>query len=326
LFKSLHIGGKVDTIEVEKLTKFYGPARGIQEVSFAVKKGEIMGFLGPNGSGKTTTMRILTCFFPPTSGTARICGYDVLKEPLEVRRKIGYMPESVPLYLDMPVFSYLRFFAEVKGVPRKMRKRKVDEVIQLCSIKEVAHRLIGKLSKGYRQRVGIAQALLHDPEVLILDEPTIGLDPKQIIEVRNLIKGLGGSRTIILSTHILPEVGMTCDRVIIIHEGKLIAVDTPENLIKGLQQAPTILVGIEGPATNIINTLSNIPGVLQVEHQKMDAEDFSSFRVKVEQDRHLVNDLARSVYENGWKLREIRPVDMTLEEIFIKLVTEEQVS
>jgi ABC-2 type transport system ATP-binding protein len=316
----------VDTIEVEKLTKFYGPARGILEVSFAVKKGEIMGFLGPNGSGKTTTMRILNCFFPPTSGTARICGYDVLKEPLEVRRKIGYMPESVPLYLDMPVFSYLRFFAEVKGVPRKMRKRKVDEVIQLCSIKEVAHRLIGKLSKGYRQRVGIAQALLHDPEVLILDEPTIGLDPKQIIEVRNLIKGLGGSRTIILSTHILPEVGMTCDRVIIIHEGKLIAVDTPENLIKGLQQAPTILVGIEGPATNIINTLSNIPGVLQVEHQKMDAEDFSSFRVKVEQDRYLVNDLARSVYENGWKLKEIRPVDMTLEEIFIKLVTEEQVS
>ena len=312
------------TIEVEHLTKFYGSARGINDVSFSVKQGEIMGFLGPNGSGKTTTMRILTCFFPQTSGTARICGYDTLKNPLEVRRRLGYLPETVPLYLDMPVFSYLKFFAEVKGVARSKRRNKVDEVIQRCGITDVAHRLIGKLSKGYRQRVGIAQALLHDPEVLILDEPTIGLDPRQIIEIRNLIKSLGVKQTVILSTHILPEVSMTCDRVIIIHEGKLVAVDTPENLIKRLQEVPTVLVKAEGPAREIADAISRITGVLGVKEARGSGYDVSSFQVETRKEVFVLNDLARTIYEHGWQLKEIRPVDMTLEEIFIKLVTREE--
>lgn len=312
------------TIDVEHLTKYYGSARGVIDISFSVEKGEIMGFLGPNGSGKTTTMRILTCFFPQSSGTAKICGYDTLKDPLEVRRRIGYLPESVPLYHDMPVFSYLRFFAEVKGISRNRRKSKVDEVIHQCGISTVAHRLIGKLSKGYRQRVGIAQSLLGDPEVLILDEPTIGLDPRQIIEIRNLIKSLGGRQTVILSTHILPEVSMTCDRVIIIHEGKLVAVDTPENLIKHLQEVPTILIRAEGPAQDIMRALSAIPGVLNVTEKKSSTYDASSFHVETHKEAAVINDIARTIYEHGWNLREIRPVDMTLEEIFIKLVTEEQ--
>jgi ABC-2 type transport system ATP-binding protein len=314
----------VYTIEVEHLTKFYGSARGIKDVSFSVKQGEIMGFLGPNGSGKTTTMRILTCFFPQTSGTARICGYDTLKNPLEVRRRLGYLPETVPLYLDMPVFSYLKFFAEVKGVARSKRKSKVDEVIQRCGITDVAHRLIGKLSKGYRQRVGIAQSLLHDPEVLILDEPTIGLDPRQIIEIRNLIKSLGKKQTVILSTHILPEVSMTCDRVIIIHEGKLVAVDTPDNLIKRLQEVPTVLVKAEGPTREIADAMGKITGVLGVKEARGSGYDVPSFLVETRKDVFLLNDLARTIYEHGWQLKEIRPVDMTLEEIFIKLVTKEE--
>ena len=284
-----------------------------------------MGFLGPNGSGKTTTMRILTCFFPQTSGAARICGYDTLKNPLEVRRRLGYLPETVPLYLDMPVFSYLKFFAEVKGVARTKRKNKVDEVIQRCGITDVAHRIIGKLSKGYRQRVGIAQALLHDPEVLILDEPTIGLDPRQIIEIRNLIKSLGVKQTVILSTHILPEVSMTCDRVIIIHEGKLVAVDTPENLIKRLQEVPTILVKAEGPAREIADAIARITGVLVVKEARgSSGYDVPSFQVETRKEEFVLNDLARAIYEHGWQLKEIRPVDMTLEEIFIKLVTREE--
>jgi len=314
----------VYTIEVEHLTKYYGSARGINDVSFSVKQGEIMGFLGPNGSGKTTTMRILTCFFPQTSGAARICGYDTLKNPLEVRRRLGYLPETVPLYLDMPVFSYLKFFAEVKGVARSKRRNKVDEVIQRCGISDVAHRLIGKLSKGYRQRVGIAQALLHDPEVLILDEPTIGLDPRQIIEIRNLIKSLGVKQTVILSTHILPEVSMTCDRVIIIHEGKLVAVDTPENLIKRLQEVPTIFVKAEGPAKDIGDAISRIAGVLVVKETRGSGYDVPSFQVETRKEVFVLNDLARTIYEHGWQLKEIRPVDMTLEEIFIKLVTKEE--
>ena len=312
------------TIEVEHLTKFYGSARGINDISFSVKQGEIMGFLGPNGSGKTTTMRILTCFFPQTSGAARICGYDTLKNPLEVRQRLGYLPETVPLYLDMQVFSYLKFFAEVKGVARSKRKDKVDEVIQRCGITDVAHRIIGKLSKGYRQRVGIAQSLLHDPEVLILDEPTIGLDPRQIIEIRNLIKSLGVKQTVILSTHILPEVSMTCDRVIIIHEGRLVAVDTPENLIKRLQEVPTILVKAEGPAREIADAISGIAGVLAVKEARSSSYDVPGFQIETRKEEFVLNDLARTIYERGWQLKEIRPVDMTLEEIFIKLVTREE--
>lgn len=314
----------MNAIEVENLSKFYGPARGIEEVSFSVKKGEIMGFLGPNGSGKTTTMRILTCFFPPTSGTARICGSDILNDSFSVRQKIGYLPENVPLYMDMPVFAYLNFFAEIKGVPSRMKKKKVDEVIQRCELQSVSHRLIRKLSKGFRQRVGIAQALLNDPEVLILDEPTVGLDPKQIIDIRSLIKGLGGSQTIILSTHILPEVSMTCDRVIIMHQGRLVAVDTPANLTKKLQKAPKIMLKAEGPVSEIINTISRLSGITTIDRKEPDSEKNGFYEIETEENADVINEIAKSVYENNWKLKEIRPVDMTLEEIFIKVVTEEE--
>ena len=314
----------MNAIEVENLSKFYGPSRGIEEVSFSVKKGEIMGFLGPNGSGKTTTMRILTCFFPPTSGTARICGSDILTDSFSVRKKIGYLPENVPLYMDMPVFAYLNFFAEIKGVPSRMKKKKVDEVIQRCELQSVSHRLIRKLSKGFKQRVGIAQALLNDPEVLILDEPTVGLDPKQIIDIRSLIKGLGGSQTVILSTQILPEVSMTCNRVIIMHQGKLVAVDTPSNLTKKLQQAPKIMLKAEGPVSDIINTISRLSGITTIDRKEPDSEKNGFYEIEIEENADVINEIAKSVYENSWKLKEIRPVDMTLEEIFIKVVTEEE--
>ena len=313
----------MNTIEVEHLTKFYGRARGVTDLSFTVAKGEIMGFLGPNGSGKTTTMRMLTCFFPPTGGTARICGHDILKEPLEVRRRIGYLPESVPLYLDMSVRGYLRFFSEIKGVPPNLRRGRVDEIIERCGLEQHAHRLIGKLSKGYRQRVGISQALLSDPEVLILDEPTIGLDPRQIIEIRNLIKDLGSTRTVILSTHILPEVSMTCNRVIIIHEGRLVAVDSLENLMRHIQQTPQIMVRAAGPDEQIIRVLGAVRGVAAVQYRSTGTAKLDYYQVDTEQGARIMNELARVIIDHGWELQEIRPVDVTLEQIFIKLVTEE---
>jgi ABC-2 type transport system ATP-binding protein len=217
-------------IEVDHLTKVFSGRKAVDNISFTVQKGEILGFLGPNGAGKTTTMRILTCFMPATDGTARVAGYDVFEESLEVRRRIGYLPENPPLYPEMSVLSYLQFVAKIKGAPSSQRKSMVDDVMQKCAIGDVGHRVINKLSKGYKQRVGLAQALLNNPEVLILDEPTIGLDPKQIFEVRSLIKSLAGDHTVILSTHILPEVSMTCNRVVIIHNGKVVAMDTPEGL------------------------------------------------------------------------------------------------
>ncbi|MBI4412929.1 MAG: ABC transporter ATP-binding protein, partial [candidate division NC10 bacterium] len=232
-------------IEVEGLTKFYGPKAAIEEVSFEVAKGEVVGFLGPNGAGKTTTMRILACFMPPTSGTARLAGFDIGKHSLQVRRRIGYLPESVPLYGDMTVRQYLTFAAEAKGVPRPQRGGRVAEVMERCLISDVPERLVRNLSKGYRQRVGLAQALVGNPEVLILDEPTLGLDPKQILEIRSLIRDMRGERTVILSTHILPEVSMVCQRVIIIHEGRIAAVDTPENLNLRLQKSSRILLEVE---------------------------------------------------------------------------------
>ncbi|MCX8045036.1 MAG: ABC transporter ATP-binding protein [Desulfobacterota bacterium] len=312
------------TIEAEHLTKFYGSARGVVDLSFTVERGEIVGFLGPNGSGKTTTMRMLTCFFPPTSGTARICGHDIVREPLAVRRAIGYLPESVPLYLDMPVRSYLHFFAEVKGVPSRQRRQRVEETMQRCGLEQYAHRLIRKLSKGYRQRVGIAQALLGDPEVLILDEPTIGLDPRQIIEIRNLIKELGSSRTVILSTHILPEVSMTCTRVMIIHEGRLIAIDTPDNLMRRIQQTPRILLRAHGPEHELIRTLAALPNVRSVQRTSTGAAALDYYQIDTEPDGQVMSEIARVVVEAGWQLQELRPLDITLEQIFIQLITDEQ--
>ena len=311
-------------IEVQGLTKYFGPFPAIQDISFSVNKGEIVGFLGPNGAGKSTTMRILTCFFPPTSGSAKVAGYDVLKHPLEVKRKIGYFPEKVPLYPDTGVSTYLNFVAKAKGMQRGERKRKVGEVMENCGIDHVSHRLIGKLSKGYRQRVCLAQALLNDPEVLILDEPTIGLDPEQVVEARKLIQSLGEERTVLLSTHILQEVSMTCGKIIIIDKGKIIAVDTPENLTKQLQQSKQIFVRIEGPQESILKELRNIPHVIKVEEKEGTLPELSGYMIESKDEKDISQEVTAAVYRNNWILREIRQTTMRIEDIFIKLVTEEE--
>ncbi len=310
-------------IHVEHLTKYYGPVAAIRDVSFRVERGEIVGFLGPNGAGKTTTMRILACFMPASEGTAKVAGYDVFTQSMEARRRIGYLPEHVPLYNDMPVAAYLDFVAELKGVSRAERKRRVAEVMERCLIADVQHRLVGRLSKGYRQRVGLAQALVNDPEVLILDEPTIGLDPRQIIEIRSLIKSLAGQHTVILSTHILPEVSMVCSRVIIINAGQIVAVDSPENLTVRLSQSDRIQVQVEGPAEAVLAELSRVPGVLSV-NQKALVNGIGTFVVESARDRDVRRDLSAAIMRRGWGLLELRGMGMTLEDIFIKLVTEEE--
>jgi len=310
-------------IEVEDLTKYYGEIRGIEGVSFSIERGEITGFLGPNGSGKTTTMRILTCFFPPTRGKAKVAGYDVIENPIEVRRKIGYMPETVPLYPDMKVTTYLNFVADAKGMGKGQKKRKISEIMEQCGIVEVSHRLVGNLSKGYRQRVGLAQALINNPEVLILDEPTIGLDPKQVIEIRNFIKNLAGERTIILSTHILPEVSMTCERVIIIHEGRIIAVDTPENLTEKLEKSSKIVIQIEGVQQEIRDKLKTIPGIINLVEKGEASPGVFSYEVESKKENDLSGEISYLVYSNNWKLVEMRAVKMSLEDIFIELITKE---
>ncbi len=263
-------------IEVENLTKQYGDFTAIEDVSFTVNEGEVVGFLGPNAAGKTTTMRILTCFMPATDGTARVAGYDVLKNPLEVRKNIGYLPENVPLYTDMTVKSYLEFMARIKGVQRRDRKERVDSVISACGLEQFRDRLIGKLSKGYRQRVGLAQSLVHSPQVLILDEPTIGLDPRQIIEIRNLIKSLGGEHTVILSTHILPEASMICGRIIIINDGKIagtvklkdgkvaIIESRSTGTIVNLEETGSVYLRVQGPTDKVLSRIQLSPQVSEV--------------------------------------------------------------
>ncbi|OIP31328.1 MAG: MFS transporter [Deltaproteobacteria bacterium CG12_big_fil_rev_8_21_14_0_65_43_10] len=311
-------------IQVENLTKYYGNIPAIEDITFTAEKGEILGFLGPNGAGKTTTMRILSCFMPATKGTAKVAGYDVFKDSLEVRKRIGYQPENVPTYRDMSVSAYLNFVAQVRGIDRRERKTKIGKVMDECGITEVSGKLIGKLSKGYRQRVGIAQALVHDPEVLILDEPTIGLDPRQIHGMRDLIKNLGGKRTIILSTHILPEVSMTCQRVVIINEGRLIAVDTPDNLMARLQKGTKILAEIEGPPDDIMKELKGVSGVTKIEKKDAKSENTFTYLIDSTIDRDIRKELFATISKNGWSLTEIRQIDMSLEDIFLKLVTEEK--
>lgn len=310
-------------IQAENLTKFFGQTQAISNVSFSAAKGEILGFLGPNGAGKTTTMRILSCFMPPTSGKARVAGYCVMKDSLEVRKRLGYLPENAPLYTHMTTRSYLHFVSEVKGVPARERNRKVECVMGDCGLQEVSGRIIGVLSKGYRQRVGIAQALLNDPEVLILDEPTAGLDPKQIIEIRDLIKNLAGERTIILSTHILPEVSMICSRVIIINDGIIVAMDTPDNLMDQLQKNTRIHVQVDGPQQKVSEQLGKIKGVLKVVNKGSSNDSVFSFMVESEGDIDIRKTVSQKIVENRWGLLEIRSVKMTLEDIFIKLVTKE---
>ncbi len=309
-------------IEVQELTKVYGNRAAIEQLTFTVDRGEVVGFLGPNGAGKTTTMRVLSCFMPPTGGTAKVGGYDILTHAREVRRHIGYLPEHVPLYTDLTVTQYLNFVAEAKGLSRLGRRHKVAEVIERCLLQEAEGRIIAKLSKGYRQRVGLAQALLGDPPVLILDEPTIGLDPKQIIEIRSLIRDMRGDHTVILSTHILPEVSMVCQRVIIINEGRIVAVDTPENLTRRLQRSTQVLLQIEGPPEQVTGILRDMVGVRRVE-MRDGAGVLRRYLVEMDKERDLRQELARAVCGHGWGLLELRPVDMSLEDIFIRLVTEE---
>jgi len=310
-------------IEVENLTKVFNGRKAIDEISFKVEKGEILGFLGPNGAGKTTTMRILTCYMPSTSGTARVAGFDVFEESLEVRKRIGYLPESPPVYPEMTVESYLNFVAKIKGTPSNQRKAQVDDVMGKCSIGDVRNRIIGKLSKGYKQRVGVAQSLLNNPEVLILDEPTIGLDPKQIFEVRSLIKGLAGTHTVILSTHILPEVSMTCNRVVIINNGKVVAMDTPEGLTNQAKGAERIALLVDGPREVVREKLQSIDGVVSVQATGGENGQPASFNVECKLDTDLRRTLAATVVSQGWGLLELRGVSLSLEDVFINLVTKE---
>ncbi|MDA2930569.1 ABC transporter ATP-binding protein [Acidobacteria bacterium AH-259-O06] len=310
-------------IQAEHLTKRYGFTTAIQDVSFEVRKGEILGFLGPNGAGKTTTMRILAGFFPATEGRAIVAGFDVFEKPLEVKKRVGYMPEHPPLYEEMSVDAYLRFVATIKGVDRDKIDSRLGDVKARCGLAEEGSRLIKHLSKGYKQRVGLAQALIHEPEVLILDEPTIGLDPKQIIEVRELIRGLAGDHTVILSTHILPEVSMTCERVIIINNGKIVVMDTPENLTSQLSGGERIELDIVGPVENLPALLREIP---QVKNVSLGEPQNARQPVLVETEgsadvRHLI---ARKVIESGLDLYRLSTQTMTLEEIFVKLTTEEE--
>ena len=310
-------------IEVDHLTKVFNGRKAVDGISFTVQKGEILGFLGPNGAGKTTTMRILTCYMPASDGTARVAGYDVFDESLEVRRRIGYLPENPPLYPEMTVASYLHFVAKIKGAPSARRRSMVDDVMQKCSIGDVANRIISKLSKGYKQRVGLAQALLNNPEVLILDEPTIGLDPKQIHDVRSLIKSLAGDHTVILSTHILPEVSMTCNRVVIIHNGKVVAMDTPTGLTDQMKGAEKVALSVRGPRPAVLEKLGAIAGVLNVKAEGEEDGGPANYVVECKLETDLRGILAREIVSQGWDLLEMRGVSMSLEDVFINLVTQE---
>ena len=310
-------------IEVQNLTKAYGPVTAVDHVSFTVNKGEILGFLGPNGAGKTTTMRILTGYMPATSGTARVAGFDVFQDSIEVRRHIGYLPEAPPLYPDMSVGGYLDFVLRIKNVPADKRRARVDDALEKTSLGDKRHQLIKRLSRGYKQRVGLAQALVHDPDVIILDEPTVGLDPKQIIEVRHLIKSLAGSHTIILSTHILPEVSMTCDRVVIINKGKIAAVDTPLNLTTQLNSGQRIQVEAQAPEQALQQALAQIPGAIRVQLEPARGDGHLAATIEAAPGQDLRSVVASKIVEKGWPLFELRGVSRSLEDIFLELTMDE---
>lgn len=303
------------------LTKLYGTFPAIRDVSFTVPQGEIVGLLGPNGAGKSTTIRILACILAPTAGTAEVAGHNILRHSVAARRSLGYMPEVVSLYPEMEVTTYLDFVGTMKRLGRRERQQRVAKVIEELDLGEVARRYIGTLSKGYRQRVGLAQALLNDPQVLILDEPTIGLDPEQAAEFRSLIRGMKGQRTVILSTHILSEVRMTCDRVMIIHRGRLLALDTPNNLTLKLRDASEVIAHIEGPAAAIEKTLLDLPGVREVHLDAAGNGRLGSYLIKSAPETDPRPLLVETVTRQGWRLFELRSRDMDLEEIFHRVVS-----
>jgi ABC-2 type transport system ATP-binding protein len=315
-------------INVNELTKKYARNTAVDRISFNVEKGQIVGFLGPNGAGKTTTMRMLTCFLPPTAGRATVAGFDVLEQPLEVRRRIGYLPETPPLYPEMRTSEYLEFVGSIKGLRGPELSKRVDYVLGRCAVADVKDKVLGKLSKGYRQRVGLAQAIIHNPDVLILDEPTAGLDPKQINETRDLIKSLAGDHTIILSTHILPEVEQTCQQVIIINKGQLVATDSVDNLQHRAQGAGSVLVEVAARnatlnAPAVQKRLESVPGVSRVVF-KDTREGRATFEVEGSSDRAIRGDLARAIIESGWDLNELRTAAVSLEEIFLELTSSEK--
>jgi ABC-2 type transport system ATP-binding protein len=309
-------------IEVQHLTKRYGRVAAVDDVSFRVERGEILGFLGPNGAGKTTTMRILAGYMPATDGKAIVAGFDVSEQPVEAKRRTGYLPETPPLYPDMTVLEYLTFVAKIKGVPSGERRQRIGAVMERTRIADMANRLCGKLSKGYRQRVGLSQAIIHNPDVLILDEPTAGLDPKQIIETRELVKALAGDHTVILSTHILPEVSQTCQRVVIINKGRVVAVDTPDNLTGRLRGSETMYVQLDASGADAAGVLGRISGVTRVAESDR-RNGLVGYEVDSERGHDVRRELARTVIDNGWGLLELRPMRMSLEEIFLSLTTEE---
>jgi ABC-2 type transport system ATP-binding protein len=312
-------------IEVQHLTKRYGRVTAVDDVTFRVERGEILGFLGPNGAGKTTTMRILTGYMPASEGRATVAGFDVFDQPIEAKKRTGYLPETPPLYPDMTVREYLEFVARIKmdkRVTAAERRSRVSTVMERTRVADMGNRLCSKLSKGYRQRVGLAQAIIHNPEVLILDEPTAGLDPKQIIETRELIRSLAGDHTVILSTHILPEVAQTCQRVVIINKGRVVAVDSPDNLTSRLRGTETMYVQVEGGGADAAHVLETVPGVTRVSLADQ-RNGTAGYEVESVKGQDVRRELARTIVNRGWGLLELRPVRMSLEEIFLHLTTEE---
>ena len=320
-------------IEVENLTKNYGPIRALEDISFRIEKGEVVGFLGPNGAGKTTTMRILTCFMPASSGRATVAGYDVFKESLDVRKRIGYLPENIPLYPEMTVSKYLKYVSKIKGLPRSRRADRLDLAIEACGLTQRRNQIIGQLSKGYRQRVGLAQALIHDPDVMIFDEPTSGLDPRQIVEIRELIKELGKEHTIILSTHILPEASMTCERLIVINEGRIagdvklsegnaISIDTGEHVESTLIEGKTLYLEVSGPVEEVTTALKSVPSVDRVENKETSQSNNPIFRVSYDAGTDVRPEIVATIVRSGWNLLEMRTIEETLEEVFLRLTTD----
>ncbi len=305
-------------IEVNNLTKRYGPTVAVDNVSFNAKAGEVLGFLGPNGAGKTTTMRVLTCYLSADEGNATVDGYDVFDQSVEVRKRIGYLPESAPLYTDMGVIDYLKFIAQVRDIPKSQRQQRTKEVIDVCGLDSVIQKDVGELSKGYRQRLGLAQSLIHDPPILILDEPTSGLDPNQIIEIRNLIKEIGKEKMIIFSTHILPEVSATCSRILIINNGKIVANGSPESLADRAKGGEVVDITIRGPADEIESKLQDLNFVS--EFNRVDTVDgLFSYRIASEKGRNAAEELFQFVVQNGWSLTELRQESVSLEDVFREL-------
>jgi len=310
-------------IQVENLTKKYGDHVAVNNASFVVGKGEILGFLGPNGAGKSTVMNIITGYISATEGSVKVDGYDILDDPEEVKSRIGYLPELPPLYGDMTVLEYLDFVSEIKGMDKEDRTEDIERAMNLIRIDNVKERLIRNLSKGYRQRVGLAQAILGNPKVLVLDEPTVGLDPKQIIEIRNLIKDLGQDHTVILSSHILPEVSAVCDRVIIIDKGKIVASDTPENLSRRIGDSSKLMLRVAGPEKRVLKLLGDISGVRQVNSQGSREPDTVDVVVEADKDIDIRKPIFNRLSEAGYPLMMMKPIDLTLEDIFLHVTTEE---